>query len=252
MGMFGRFPMRQLARKIGWRLYMWGENIGDADMATNGEAWLIRSLPAPVGRFVFFDVGANVGKYTSAVLARFPDAEGHLFDPQPACAATLREAFAPHEGIRVNEAACSDEAGRRSMWLDAPQDSMASLHRHSGHGASELEIETIVLERYIEELGVGHIHLLKVDVEGHELEALTGMGGYLGPSFVDLIQFEYAGIGADSPTSLRSLWQLLEARGFVLCKLMPRGLWRRVYYPAMDNFQYANYVAVSPAVIGRL
>jgi len=41
---------------------------------------------------------------------------------------------------------------------------------------------------------------------------------------------------------------LLEKGGFKVAKIMPRGLDVRPYSPWMDNFQYANYVALSPRI----
>ena len=221
-------------------------------METNGEFYFLSQLPAPSpgGRFVFFDVGANVGEYSQAILKRFPDAEGHLFDPLPSCAERLSSAFGENKTIRINNIAVSDVEGSQTIWLSNPQDSQASFYRVNSHEeALPLEVKTLTLEHYIEAEDIHHIHLLKVDVEGHELNVLTGMGKYLRPDFLDLVQFEYAGVGGDSRTTLHSLYQLLESRGFGVCKLMPRGLWKRAYYPVMDNFQYANYVAVSPEIL---
>lgn len=85
-----------------------------------------------------------------------------------------------------------------------------------------------------------------MDVEGHELRVLEGAGRYLSPEFLDCIQFEYGGCDLDSMTSLRSLYRLLEGRGFEMYKIMPGGLLKRGYRPFMENFQYSNYVAASP------
>ena len=211
-------------------------------------------LSCQKGKFVFFDVGANIGDYSRSLLRRIPDAEGHLFDPLSSCVAQLRRSFADNKAVYVNEVAVSDLEGRRTIWFADPQNALASFYRRDPFSCGvkadfSLEIQAITLENYICSREVTHVHLLKVDVEGHELKALEGLGNFLRPDFVDLIQFEYGGAGIDSMTSLRSLYRLLESKGFIVCKLMPKGLWQRSYYPVMDNFQYSNYVAVSPAVL---
>jgi hypothetical protein len=45
---------------------------------------------------------------------------------------------------------------------------------------------------------------------------------------------------------------MLESAGFVVAKMMPKGLDIRVYQPWMDNFQYSNYVAVSKNIVRKV
>ena len=113
-------------------------------------------------------------------------------------------------------------------------------------------VQTIRLDSYIKAKRITHIHLLKIDIEGHEIAAFEGMGEYLSGDFVDFIQFEYGGANLDSKTSLMDLYALFESRGFVVGKLMPRGVELRAYKAWMENFQYANYVAISRPLAQKL
>lgn len=88
-----------------------------------------------------------------------------------------------------------------------------------------------------------------MDVEGHEKAVFEGMGDFLNPDFVDYVQFEYGGANLDSMTSLMNLYELFEFKGFVLAKIMPKGLQVRNYEPFLENFEYSNYVAISKKVI---
>lgn len=256
--MLKKFHLRSFVKKVAWRLYAWAENLNDCNFESNGEGYFLSHLPFGEQKepFIFFDVGANVGKYSQMLLKQFPNAEGHLFEPLPSCAAKLRESFGENKAVYVNELAVSDVHGAQSLWFADKQNALASFYRRDPASCgveadSFLEVKTITLESYIKSLGIKHIHLLKVDVEGHELKVLEGLGGFLHPDFIDLIQFEYGGTGIDSMTSLRSLYRLLESKGFAVCKLMPKGLWRRQYYPVMDNFQYSNYIAISSGFCER-
>jgi hypothetical protein len=47
-------------------------------------------------------------------------------------------------------------------------------------------------------------------------------------------------------------YTLFDGAGFVMAKVMRGGLEIRPYRPWMDNFQYANYVAVSRRIVGLL
>ena len=99
---------------------------------------------------------------------------------------------------------------------------------------------------YIEEHAIKHIDLLKIDVEGHELKVLQGFEKYLSVDFIDYIQFEYGGANLDSHTSLLELYS---KRHFLIAKILPKGLEIRTYQSYMENFMYANYVAISKRIL---
>jgi hypothetical protein len=44
------------------------------------------------------------------------------------------------------------------------------------------------------------------------------------------------------------IYGLLQSKGFLIAKVMNKGLVLREYMPYMDNFNYANYVAVSKKI----
>lgn len=48
------------------------------------------------------------------------------------------------------------------------------------------------------------------------------------------------------------MYELLESRGFRIAKLFPYGAEIRPYTPSMENFTYAHYVALSPAMVEDL
>ena len=107
----------------------------------------------------------------------------------------------------------------------------------------------IKLDQYIQERKIEHIHLLKLDIEGHELFGLRGLGEYLKGDFIDYIQFEYGGANLDSKTSLMELYSLLINNGFKIAKVMKGGLKIQDYSPLRENFQYSNYVAISKRIL---
>ena len=84
------------------------------------------------------------------------------------------------------------------------------------------------------------------------MAAFEGLGSYLNGDFIDFVQFEYGGANLDSHTSLMELYALFEKAGFVMTKVMRNGLDIRPYKPWMENFQYANYVAISRKIVDGL
>jgi FkbM family methyltransferase len=131
---------------------------------------LIRSLPADAG---CVDVGANVGYILDAMVAGCPQGRHIAFEPVPALAESLRTRF-PRVDVRAQ--AVADAPGRTSFTLvpDRPSRSgiSATLDLSLNAAVEEIEVEVTTLD---DALPAGfRPALIKVDVEGGELEALLG------------------------------------------------------------------------------
>ena len=86
--------------------------------------------------------------------------------------------------------------------------------------------------------------VMKLDVEGHELEVLRGMTATLKRRQMGTIQFEYGGCNIDSRALLKDIFAFLKAQDYELYKMHPKSL-RHVpgYDQRLENFQYQNWVA---------
>ena len=240
-----------------WKL----ENTGDSNFTKNGELHFIQDLGKSFDgqKFTAFDIGANIGEYTEMLLryVKTDDVELHLFEPQKSCFTTLAEKFSGRKDILLNNFGLSDSAIEAPLYKNADRSGLASLHKRnlSYYNLKMDDTETISLKtaaEYIKKYEISHINLLKIDIEGHELSALSGFGEFLNPQNVDFIQFEYGGANLDSHTSLLNLFTFLETNGFKLCKMMKNHLEIRSYDPRLENFMYQNWVAVSPAYIEKV
>ena len=236
------------------------ENNNNPNFYHNGESLFIKMLLSslPTNDPIIFDVGSNVGIYIQAILEYSKISEYqptiYSFEPTKSCSNQLQKHFADNQNIILNNFGLSDRETEATIYYDAQTSGLASLYqRNLKHYNRNLSIkETIKLKRldnYIEENKITHINLLKVDIEGHELFSFYGLGDYLSPKFIDAIQFEYGGANLDSHTSLIEIFDLLNSTGFELYKVMSTYLQRREYNPSMENFQYANYVALSKEFI---
>jgi FkbM family methyltransferase len=250
---------RRIIRLLGRQLFRLAENNDDPRFSHNGEGWLLRRLLAAHARtgagraFVVFDAGANAGEYTREALAAAQRAgcgvAVHAFEPSPHCLETLRRNFTAEPAVRIIGAALADRNGEASLHDGRAGSSQASLVPRdvlSGAAAATITVPLLRLCDYLEAQAVTQVDLLKLDVEGSELAALRGLGERLRPDVIDVIQFEYGGAAIDAGTTLRDLYRLLTARGYVLAKLFPDALEVRGYRPWMEHYAYANYVALSP------
>ncbi|RME56133.1 FkbM family methyltransferase [Candidatus Parcubacteria bacterium] len=239
------------------------ENNNRVDFEENGELLFIENLMHNLrkdnkSRVIFFDVGANVGDYTDILLNisdRFNlSAHVFAFEPTTKSYKSISDRFRFNNQVKVINAAASDLEGESTIYFDEEGSKLASLYpRNLDMYEIELgmkeKIRTVRLDTVISQEEMPHIHLLKMDVEGHELSVLRGLGDYLDPNFIDFIQFEYGGANLDSHTSLMDIYSVFEKRGFVVTKVMPSGLEVRPYHSFMENFQYSNYVAVSENIL---
>ncbi len=242
---------RKTLKRIAYFFLRWAENINNCNPETNGENYFLNNILFEKDHFVVLDVGANLGEYATSILNSLESNSGeiHLFEPSPYCMDLLNKKFHATSNVYLNECACSDSEGVVKLYFDKPGSELASLYQrdlkeYAIDLSLSLDVKTITLEKYISECSLGHVDLIKIDVEGHEKAVLIGMGKYLTPDYVSCIQFEYGGCNLDSMVSLRDIYRTLENAGYRVCKIMPKGLLPLSYNPLMDNFQYTNYVAV--------
>lgn len=137
---------------------------------------LIRRLFAN-SRPVILDVGGNRGQYVLRLKASWPMAEIHTFEPFPQLAALLRELATVNQwgGLFVNQCLLGHAPGTGHLFFDGTETTTASTvagfqsnHRHS------IEVERTTLDDYVRQAGLNRIDLLKIDVEGGELEVIEG------------------------------------------------------------------------------
>jgi FkbM family methyltransferase len=220
------------------------ENEYGGDIERNGERHFMEELAREYsGRgMVAFDVGANIGDYADILWKEVQKNNGtldlHAFEP-----------LAHYQGIGTSNAvAVSDEDGHVKMFSRGDE-ATSSIYRGKNldkkHGSvREVTVPTIRLDTYIRTHKIPRIDLLKLDVQGHELKVLKGLGEYLRPDFVKYIHFEYDSTYIDAATRLLNMYEILEAKGYRVCKMYPRHLELTPYQHERENFNYANYVAL--------
>jgi FkbM family methyltransferase len=124
---------------------------------------------------VFYDLGANIGFFT-LIAARLVGPEGHVyaFEPSPRTAGALRGNVELNqlENVTVVEAAVSDRDGTMAFDEVGEVSQEARLIPRGGQGTTEVRI--VAIDSFVGE-GARQPKLVKIDVEGHENEAVHGM-----------------------------------------------------------------------------
>jgi len=234
----------------------------NANPSTNGESLLVDKLLEDWSKNlsedpIVFDVGANKGEYAKMWLQAAEkngiQAQLHLFEPTETCFNLLKEKFGKQK-VTINQLGLSSTAEEREIFYDKKGSTLASLYDRDldkeGLKLDQKEaIKLIKLSDYLKTHNIKHIHFLKLDVEGHELESLAGMDHFLSPDFVNYIQFEYGGANVDAKVPLKQLYDLLESKGFKMAKIKSQGVELRTYQASMENYAYANYLAIGNTVL---
>lgn len=196
---------------------------------------------------VVADVGANVGAHT-LTLAKLVGAGGRVFafEPNPAVRDRLVRNLAINsfENVVVNACALGDIDGQLSLRVPA-----ATSEEFSNPGLASLvaldtphdlvPVEVLRFDDIFHEAGFPRLDLVKIDVQGFEMNVLRGMEGAIS-QYHPAIVFEYedwawgkAGSGLQTVSDfLKSMsYRLLRVEAGSVLELTPVGV---------KNFEYSH------------
>lgn len=138
------------------------------------------------------DVGANYG-VVSLLAAQLVGPRGvvHAFEPQPHLAGLLRRSSRRNgfAQLHLHEVALSDTDAELELSIPVGNLGGASLTRSSA-SARSIHVQVRHSGTAIDQLDLGAIRLLKVDIEGHEAEFLRGAREVLRGCPPDVVVFE--------------------------------------------------------------
>jgi FkbM family methyltransferase len=149
---------------------------------------------------VIFDIGANTGQTTERYLELFEEATIYSFEPFPGSYQRLRERFSGQSRIRCYPLAISETTGMRPFHTFT-NSVTNSLLPASGHvydyvasdqmgAAAVIDVTSTTIDEFCRREGIGHIDILKLDIQGGEAEAFRGASRMLSQRTVALIYTE--------------------------------------------------------------
>jgi FkbM family methyltransferase len=123
------------------------------------------------------DIGANRGIY-SIYMSRAAGASGRVisFEPQPELKGHLEDVRASFGlgNLTIENLGLSSAAGMLAMRRPSAGAGAASMHIDPAAGWEEFRVPVQKLDDYVAQRQVGPVHLIKCDVESHELEVFRG------------------------------------------------------------------------------
>ena len=144
-----------------------------ADLATVGEVLLdgLYDIPELHDVEVIVDIGSHIGTSIVFFRTRHPGAHIHGFEPDPRSFATLQANVGGLPGVTIDPRAVTGADGSATFFSD--ENSLASSLVAGAGARRAVPIETVSLDGLMDELGLDHIDLLKLDVEGAEYDVLS-------------------------------------------------------------------------------
>lgn len=215
---------------------------GSADIRLNGESWLLSQLG--IACHTIFDVGAHRGDWTAEALERLPNVTVHAFEPIPETFDELKARFGSSDRVQLNNTALSNRATELRMWTDERDGTMSSATPPPGGAGREVLVPCATGDDYLKSYAIDHVDLLKVDVEGHEMEVLEGFRQSFSDGAVDLVQFEFTLWAAVARRWLADYYDFFAQWDFRIGKLWPRSVHWKPYGAEDEQFFVSNFVAV--------
>lgn len=238
------------------------------DMRVDGELDIQRRVVEAnrgAQRFVAFDVGANQGDWTLALIeavkatnAHAGRLEAHVFEPVPATRERLVSRLGGMENgvTRVVPKAASDRPGRLDMIVMSETGGTNSLVYDSTmakQATGFVSVDVTTLDLYCSEVEINHIHIVKCDAEGHDLSVMRGAVNLLQEGRIDVFQFEYNHRWIASRVFLKDVFELIEGLPYRLGRIMPSCVEIfESWHPELDRYYQSNYVLVREEALSWL
>ena len=188
-----------------------------------------------------FDVGAHLGQTTLHFRKVFPDAQVHSFEPIPKNFKELKRNVAGKDRIKVNQKALGSSSGSAFMKI-GDSDQTHTIRSNSQNELIEgpkVKLETI--DTYLAKERIASIDLLKIDVEGYELEVLRGAKNALQSGSIQSIFAECDFDPDDNQhTYFNDLWVFLRRENYAFI-----GLYDVIHYTKTSGIGYCNALFIN-------
>ncbi len=252
-----------LHRSIGAAQEAMGIGSGGSTDASGEQAvfeHLRRLSSAEAGPLCIFDVGANQGQFLDLIERGLAGVqhEVHCFEPSPATFEILQGRAIARPGVYLNPFGLGQAAGEFDLFSDAAGSGLASLTKrrldHFGIKFDRRErVRLETLDGYCHQHRIQRIDLLKIDVEGHELEVLRGSEAMFAENRISILTFEFGGCNIDSRTFLQDFFRFFQAhRMSSLFRILPSGRFERIsgYSESLEQFRTTNYLVLHDGLAG--
>jgi FkbM family methyltransferase len=248
---------RLLEQNVTLSQYLMGIGSGSG-VDSSGEITLVhklRQLHAKTRQpLCVFDVGSNKGQFLNMIVGGLQGLPFyvHAFEPSQHSYNILSDNAKRYPNVLLNNFGLGKGRGECELFYNELGSGLASLSKrrldhlgiHFKH-SERVRIET--LDDYCRNQSVGNIDLLKLDVEGHELDVLQGGLQMFQDRKITMVSFEFGGCNIDSRTYFQDFWYFFRENGMAsIFRITPSGCLVRLqqYREAYEQFRTTNFLVV--------
>ncbi len=225
-------------------LFVQGENNPDKDI--NGEKWFLNKFIDESIKIVF-DVGANIGEWSTALLLCNSKVNIHCFEPDESAFNKLKTKRELKNAI-FNNISIDSGLGNRKMRFHNKYSTWTSFHRNpltEKNDSTLKEVKILSLDYYCLKNKINSIDFLKIDTEGNDFRVLLGAEKLISNNKIKFIQFEYGDSSKFARVFFYDFIVYLVKYNFEVYKILPKSLQKITYNPDMEKCSYANFIAVN-------
>lgn len=207
---------------------------------------------------VIFDIGANKGQFLKIAIDNTRNYERiiYSFEPSKRTFEILHENTHGIENVHLNNFAFGKECGSFPLYYDSYGSGLASLTKRDLDFLSiEMklveEISVSTVDTFCADQKINRINLLKIDVEGHELDVLNGSLEKFKNKQIDMVLFEFGGCNIDTRTYFRDFFNFFKTYDFTIFRITPSGYLHKIdhYSETLEKFSTTNFLALSRGMV---
>lgn len=198
---------------------------------------------------IIFDVGANKGQFAQEALNNITQsAIVYSFEPSK----KTFELFVKNVDDKRNKVfniGFGENESSMKLYYDNFGSGLASLTKRD---LSFLDIKFEMVEdvlidtidNFCAKNSIESIELLKIDVEGHELDVLNGAKGMINK--IKLVMFEFGGCNIDTKTYFRDFYNYFKEYKMSIYRITPSGYLHKLdgYKEIYEQFRTTNFMAM--------
>lgn len=146
-------------------------------------------------KIIIFDIGANKGLKIKEFINHFPFSDIYAFEPYQPLYNELKNQFGDNANIHLFNIGISNEKAQKLFNVNKGVDTSSFLLSGKSGLNSDLQVKTLnqlslpldTLDSITHEQRINKINILKMDIQGSELNALKGANRLLAERKIDII-----------------------------------------------------------------
>ena len=144
---------------------------------------------------IIFDVGSHIGKTIKIYKSIFSKSKIYGFEPSKNSYQILLNKFVDDKDIIISDYALSNDRKIKTLFLSS-SDNLNSLKKPNKRAwgfdkKQTINVETDTIDHFCAKNFIKHINILKLDVQGSELDVLEGAKSMLLSQKIDLVYIEW-------------------------------------------------------------